>query len=291
MQLLDGKLVSGKIKQEIKAEVDKRKEKGLKIPHLAAMLVGENPASQTYVSNKIKSCEEVGFKSTLFRYEETITEAELLAKIEEINADADIDGLLVQLPLPKQIDVSKVIETIDYRKDVDGFHPINIGRMAKNLPATLPATPYGILKLIEHYNIETSGKNCVVIGRSQIVGSPISILMSRSGYPGDATVTLCHSRTKNLEQFTRNADIIIAAVGIPNLVKADMVKDGAAVIDVGMNRIEDSSKKSGFRLVGDVDFESVKEKCSFITPVPGGVGPMTIACLMLNTLQAVQNKD
>lgn len=291
MQLIDGKLVSGKIKQEIKAEVEKRKEKGLKIPHLVAILVGENPASQTYVSNKIKSCEEVGFKSTLFRYEASITEAELLAKIEEINADADFDGLLVQLPLPKHIDVSKVIETIDYRKDVDGFHPVNIGRMAKNLPATLPATPYGILKLIEHYNIETSGKNCVVIGRSQIVGSPISILMSRSGYPGDATVTLCHSRTKNLEEFTRKADIIIAAVGIPNLVKADMVKEGVAIIDVGMNRIEDSSKKSGFRLVGDVDFESVKDKCSYITPVPGGVGPMTIACLMLNTLQAVQNKD
>jgi methylenetetrahydrofolate dehydrogenase (NADP+)/methenyltetrahydrofolate cyclohydrolase len=286
MQLLDGKALSEKIKSEIKSEVDTIINEGSRPPHLCAMLVGHDPASETYVRNKITSCEDIGFKSSLIRFGEDISEAVLLAKIEEVNNDKGIDGLIVQLPLPKHIDFSKIIEAIDYRKDVDGFHPINIGRMAKNLPCTLPATPYGILKLLEEYKIETSGKNCVVIGRSQIVGSPISILMSRAAYPGNATVTVCHSKTRNLEFYTRNADIIIAAVGLPELIKKDMVKQGVVIIDVGMNRIEDSSRKSGFRLVGDVAFEEVKDKCSYITPVPGGVGKMTIACLLLNTLHA-----
>ena len=286
MQLLDGKALSQKIKLQIKEDVTKRAASGGIIPHLCAILVGNDPASETYVRNKILSCEEIGYKSTMFRYDTSITEEELLAKIEEINNDASIHGLLVQLPLPKHIDVSKVVEKVDYRKDVDGFHPMNIGRMAKNMPCALPATPYGILKILEEYKIETKGKNCVVVGRSQIVGSPISILMSRPGYPGNATVTVCHSHTKDLASFTREADIIIAAVGVPELIKENMVKEGAVIIDVGMNRIEDATRKSGFRLVGDVAFEEVKDKCSFITPVPGGVGPMTIACLLLNTLQA-----
>ena len=286
MQILDGKALSIKIKNQIKEEVSRKKDSGASIPHLCAILVGNDPASETYVRNKIKSCEEIGFKSSLFRYESSISEAELLHQIDVINNDPDIHGLLVQLPLPKHIDVSKVVEKIDYRKDVDGFHPMNIGRMAKNLPCALPATRYGILKILEEYNIETKGKNCVVVGRSQIVGSPISILMSRPAYPGNATVTVCHSHTIDLASYTRKADIIIAAVGIPQLIKADMVKEGAVIIDVGMNRIDDASKKSGFRLVGDVDFDEVKDKCSYITPVPGGVGPMTIACLLLNTLQA-----
>ena len=286
MQLLDGKALSQKIKLQIKEDVTKRAASGGIIPHLCAILVGNDPASETYVRNKILSCEEIGYKSTMFRYDTSITEEELLAKIEEINNDASIHGLLVQLPLPKHIDVSKVVEKVDYRKDVDGFHPMNIGRMAKNMPCALPATPYGILKILEEYKIETKGKNCVVVGRSQIVGSPISILMSRPGYPGNATVTVCHSHTKDLASFTREADIIIAAVGVPELIKENMVKEGAVIIDVGMNRIEDATRKSGFRLVGDVAFDEVKDKCSFITPVPGGVGPMTIACLLLNTLQA-----
>ena len=291
MKLIDGKALSQKIKLQLKDEVDKRKANGKKTPHLCAILVGHDGGSETYVASKIKSCEEIGFGSSLFRYENTITEAELLAKIEEINADNSIDGLLVQLPLPKHIDVSKVVEAVDYRKDVDGFHPMNIGRMAKNLPCSLPATPYGILKLLEEYQIETKGKHCVVVGRSHIVGSPISILMSRPTNPGNATVTICHSATPNLEYFTRNADIIIAAVGIPELIKADMVKEGVVIIDVGTNRVVDETRKSGFRLLGDVDFESVKDKCSYITPVPGGVGPMTIASLMLNTLNATAAKD
>ncbi len=286
MQLLDGKALSQKIKLQIKEDVAKRAASGGIIPHLCAILVGNDPASETYVRNKILSCEEIGYKSTMFRYDTSITEEELLAKIEEINNDESIHGLLVQLPLPKHIDVSKVVEKVDYRKDVDGFHPMNIGRMAKNMPCALPATPYGILKILEEYKIETKGKNCVVVGRSQIVGSPISILMSRPGYPGNATVTVCHSHTKDLASFTREADIIIAAVGVPELIKENMVKEGAVIIDVGMNRIEDATRKSGFRLVGDVAFDEVKDKCSFITPVPGGVGPMTIACLLLNTLQA-----
>jgi methylenetetrahydrofolate dehydrogenase (NADP+) / methenyltetrahydrofolate cyclohydrolase len=290
MQLLDGKALSVKIKSELREKVELRKAQGRKIPHLSAILIGEDPASHTYISNKIRSCEEAGFKSTLFRHDAEISEADLLRKIEEINTNADIDGLIVQLPLPKHIDVVKVIETIDYKKDVDGFHPINIGRMTKGLRSFLPATPFGILRLLEHYNIETSGKHCVVIGRSQIVGTPMSILMSRDGYPGNATVTLCHSRTKDLTEHVKTADIIISAVGRFKTVTADMVKDGAVIVDVGMNRIEDSSKKSGFRLVGDVDFEAVKDKCNYITPVPGGVGPMTIACLLLNTFQAAEDK-
>ncbi|MCX6352234.1 MAG: bifunctional methylenetetrahydrofolate dehydrogenase/methenyltetrahydrofolate cyclohydrolase FolD [Bacteroidetes bacterium] len=291
MQLLDGKSLSTKLKTHIKTEVDSLTSTGKRAPHLVAILIGANPASETYVAAKIKSCEEVGFQSTLYRYDASITEAELLQKINEINADSSIDGLLVQLPLPKHINETKVVETVDYRKDVDGFHPTNIGRMAKGLPCTLPATPYGILKLLEEYKIETAGKHCVVIGRSHIVGSPMSILMARNDYPGNATVTICHSKTKDLSSFTRNADIIIAAVGIPQMLKADMVKDGVVIVDVGTNRIEDATKKSGFRLVGDVDFDSVKDKCSYISPVPGGVGPMTIAALLLNTLDTYKRGE
>jgi methylenetetrahydrofolate dehydrogenase (NADP+)/methenyltetrahydrofolate cyclohydrolase len=290
MQILDGKALSIQIKSELRKKVEQRVTEGRKTPHLSAILVGNDPASETYISNKIRSCEEAGFQSSLFRYEAKISEADLLKKITEINENKDIDGLIVQLPLPKHIDVVKVIETIDYKKDVDGFHPVNIGRMVKGLPSFLPATPYGILKLLEHYKIETSGKNCVVIGRSQIVGTPMSILMSRDGYPGNATVTLCHSKTKDLKSHVQQADIVICAVGRAKTVTADMVKEGGVIVDVGMNRVEDSSRKSGYRLVGDVDYDEVKDKCSFITPVPGGVGPMTIACLLLNTYQAAENK-
>jgi methylenetetrahydrofolate dehydrogenase (NADP+)/methenyltetrahydrofolate cyclohydrolase len=291
MQILDGKALSDQIKQELRDKTEIRKQQGKKIPHLSAILVGHDPASETYVSSKIRSCEEVGFKSSLFRYESNITEEELLNKIREINNNADIDGLIVQLPLPKHIDVTKVIETTDYRKDVDGFHPINIGRMAKGLPGFLPATPNGIMKLISHYKIETAGKECVVIGRSQIVGSPVSILMARDAYPGNATVTLCHRHTKDLKKHTIQADIIISAVGSPGMLTADMVKEGAVIIDVGTTRVEDASKKSGFRLRGDVDFDNVAPKCSYITPVPKGVGPMTIVSLLMNTLQAAEMKD
>lgn len=289
MQIIDGKNLSNLIKDELRQKVELRKKDGKKIPHLAAILVGEDPASETYIRNKILSCEQAGFESSLFKYGSDITEQELLEKIEEINNNKAIDGLIVQLPLPEYIDVVKVIETIDYKKDVDGFHPINIGRMAKGLRGFLPATPYGIIKLIEHYNIETKGKHVVVIGRSQIVGSPTSILLSRDGYPGNATVTLCHRYTSDLKAQTLQADIIISATGKPGLVTADMVKDGAVIIDVGTTRVKDETKKSGFRLSGDVDFEAVKDKCSFITPVPGGVGPMTIACLLLNTMQAAES--
>jgi methylenetetrahydrofolate dehydrogenase (NADP+)/methenyltetrahydrofolate cyclohydrolase len=289
MQLLDGKNLSNIIKNELREKVEARKSEGKRIPHLSAILVGEDPASETYIRNKILSCEQAGFDSTLFRYGSDITQADLLAKIEEINQNKNIDGLIVQLPLPEHIDVVKVIEAIDYKKDVDGFHPINIGRMAKGLRGFLPATPYGIIKLIEHYNIETKGKHVVVIGRSQIVGSPTSILLSREGYPGNATVTLCHRYTTDLKELAKTADIIIAAVGKPGLVTEDMVKEGAVIIDVGTTRVKDETKKSGYRLSGDVDFEAVKDKCSFITPVPGGVGPMTIACLLLNTMQAAES--
>ena len=291
MQIIDGKALSQLIRNELKAKTEKRKAENKKIPHLSVILVGENGASETYVGNKIKDCAEIGFGSSLFRFPETIAEEDLLSKIREINNNDDIDGLLVQLPLPAHINVNKVIETIDFRKDVDGFHPANIGRMVKELPSALPATPYGIIKLLEHYKIETSGKHCVVIGRSQIVGYPISILMARNTYPGNATVTLCHSKTVDLKSYTLSADILIAAMGRPNFVTADMVKEGAVVIDVGTTRVPDASKKSGFRLSGDVDFENVKDKCSYITPVPGGVGPMTIACLLLNTMNAVEESD
>jgi len=286
MQLLDGKVLSQTIKAELALEVAQLREKGMKVPHLAAVLIGENPASQVYVQSKIKSCEEVGFKSSLIRRDADTTEEEVLDIVRQLNEDPDVDGFIVQLPLPKHINEEKITLAIDHRKDVDGFHPINFGRMAQGLPAFLPATPYGIVEILRRYNIETSGKNCVVVGRSNIVGTPISILLSRKGYPGDCTVTLTHSRTKDLPGEVRRADIIVAAIGIPNFVQGDWVKDGAVVIDVGINRIEDSSKKSGFRLVGDVDFEAVAPKCSYITPVPGGVGLMTVTALLMNTLKA-----
>ena len=264
---------------------------GKKTPHLAAVLVGNNPASESYVGSKIKACEKVGFKSTLVRLETSISQEELLAEVRKLNNDADIDGILVQLPLPAQVDEEKITEAISPEKDVDGFHPVNIGRMVKGLPAHLPATPYGILLLLERYKIETAGKHCVVVGRSNIVGTPISILLSRNTYPGNCTVTITHSKTKNLKEICRQADILIAAIGRPDFITADMVKEGAVVIDVGINRVEDPSKKSGFRLKGDVDFENVSGKCSYITPVPGGVGPLTIAALMLNTVNAVRQHE
>jgi methylenetetrahydrofolate dehydrogenase (NADP+)/methenyltetrahydrofolate cyclohydrolase len=288
MQLIDGKSLSNKIKEELRFKVEGRKTKGLRPPHLAAILVGDDPASHAYVRNKIKSCEETGFGSSLYLYKDDVTEAEILAKVAEVNGNPKIDGLIVQLPLPRHIDVTKVINSIDPKKDVDGFHPLNVGYMVKGLPCMLPATPLGVLKLIAHYGIETKGKHCVVVGRSQIVGTPISILMSKSGYPGDATVTLCHRNSTDLKERCLEADIIISAVGSPGLITADMVKEGAAIIDVGTTRVPDESKKSGYRLSGDVDFEAVKDKCSYITPVPGGVGPMTIACLLLNTMQAAE---
>ncbi|MFA0960874.1 bifunctional 5,10-methylenetetrahydrofolate dehydrogenase/5,10-methenyltetrahydrofolate cyclohydrolase [Roseivirga sp. BDSF3-8] len=287
---LDGKTTSRTIRDEIKAEVQTIVHQGGKIPHLAAVLVGEDGASETYVNGKVRDCNEVGFKSTLRRFDATISEEDLLKEVQALNDDPDIDGLIVQLPLPDHISVEKVTEQIRPEKDVDGFHPVNVGRMAKNLPAYISATPFGILELLKRYNVETSGKHCVVIGRSDIVGSPVSILMARKGNPGNATVTLCHSRTADLAAEVRRADIIIAALGKPEFVTADMVKEGAVVIDVGITRIPDETKKSGFRLVGDVKFEEVEQKASFITPVPGGVGPMTRASLLYNTLLAAQRK-
>lgn len=286
MTLIDGKAVSAQIKQEIAAEVEQIVAAGGKRPHLAAILVGHDGGSETYVANKVKACEACGFKSTLIRYEADITEAELLAKVEELNQDADVDGFIVQLPLPKHISEQKVIEAIDYRKDVDGFHPINVGRLAIGLPCYVSATPNGIIELLRRYNIETSGKKCVVLGRSNIVGKPMATLMMQKANPGDATVTVCHSHSRDLKKECSEADIIIAAIGKPNFVTADMVKDGAVVIDVGTTRVPDATKKSGFRLNGDVKFDEVAPKCSFITPVPGGVGPMTIVSLMKNTLLA-----
>jgi methylenetetrahydrofolate dehydrogenase (NADP+) / methenyltetrahydrofolate cyclohydrolase len=286
--ILDGKQTSADIRNEIKAKVDIIKKQGGKIPHLAAILVGNDGASEAYVSNKVKDCEEVGFISTLKRFDNAISEEELLAEVERINEDADIDGLIVQLPIPKHISVQKVTDKIKPEKDVDGFHPVNVGRMAKSLPSYISATPYGILQLIERYKIETSGKHCVVIGRSDIVGSPMSILLSRKAYPGDCTVTLCHSRTKDIKAMTLQADIIIAALGIPEFLTGDMVREGAVVIDVGITRAADPSKKSGFSLKGDVKYEEVAPKCSYITPVPGGVGPMTRASLLMNTLLAAE---
>ncbi|MEZ4921085.1 MAG: bifunctional methylenetetrahydrofolate dehydrogenase/methenyltetrahydrofolate cyclohydrolase FolD [Saprospiraceae bacterium] len=290
MQLLDGKLLSANIRSEIAAEVDQIKQQGGKVPHLVAVLVGENPASQVYVNSKIRSCEEVGFKSTLIRRDESTTEVELLNIVKELNEDDDVDGFIVQLPLPKHIDEERITLAIDHKKDVDGFHPINFGRMAQGMPAFLPATPFGILEMLRRYNIDTSGKHCVVLGRSNIVGTPISILLSRKGYPGDCTVTLTHSRTKDLPAVIRSADILVAAIGIPQFVKGDWVKEGAVVIDVGINRIPDASRKSGSRLVGDVDFDEVAPKSSHITPVPGGVGLMTVAALMVNTLKACKKE-
>ena len=284
--LIDGKATATTIKQEIAKEVEEIVNNGGKRPHLAAILVGHDGGSETYVKNKVLACEACGFKSTLIRYEDDITEDELFAKVEELNNDADVDGFIVQLPLPKHISEQKVIEAIDYRKDVDGFHPINVGRMSIGLPCYVSATPNGILELLKRYNIETSGKKCVVLGRSNIVGKPMAQLMMQKTYPGDATVTVCHSHTPNVKEECLKADIIIAAIGIPNFLTADMVKEGAVVIDVGTTRVADPTRKTGFRLNGDVDFENVEKKCSFITPVPGGVGPMTICSLMKNTLAA-----
>ncbi|SMC00039.1 methenyltetrahydrofolate cyclohydrolase [Hymenobacter roseosalivarius DSM 11622] len=289
-QLIDGKKTAEEIKVEIAAEVEKIKALGGKIPHLAAILVGHDGGSETYVRNKVLACERVGFGSTLLRYEDDISEAELLAKVEELNQDASIDGFIVQLPLPAHISADKVIETIRPEKDVDGFHPMNIGRMVAGLPALLPATPSGIVELLSRYGIETSGQHCVVIGRSNIVGTPVSILLAKNLDTGNCTVTLCHSRTRNLAEITRTADIVVAAIGRPEFVTADMVRPGAIVIDVGTTRVADASKKSGFTLKGDVDFAGVAPKSSYITPVPGGVGPMTIAMLLLNTLRAAKGE-
>lgn len=290
MQLLDGKKVSEEIKQEIAADVAKIKEKGEKAPHLAAVLVGSNGASLTYVGSKVKTCEQLGFNSTLVALPEDITEGELLVKINELNNNDDIDGFIVQLPLPKHIDEQKILNAVNPDKDVDGFHPENFGRMALELESFIPATPYGILQLLERNKIETKGKNVVVIGRSNIVGKPMSLLMSRKAYPGNATVTLTHSATQNIEQITQKADIIITALGVPEFLKADMVKEGAVVIDVGITRVEDANSPKGYVIKGDVKFDEVAEKASWITPVPGGVGPMTIAMLMKNTLLARQRK-
>ena len=286
MQLIDGKAISEQIKQEIAAEVAERVARGEKRPHLAAILVGHDGGSETYVANKVKACEVCGFTSSLIRFESDVTEETLLAEIERLNQDADVDGFIVQLPLPRHINEQRIIEAIDYRKDVDGFHPINVGRLAIGLPCFVSATPNGILQLLKRYNIETSGKKCVILGRSNIVGKPMATLMMQKAYPGDATVTVCHSRSKDLVKECREADILIAAMGQPNFVKADMVKEGAVVIDVGTTRVPDATRKSGFKLTGDVKFDEVAPKCSYITPVPGGVGPMTSVSLMMNTLLA-----
>lgn len=286
MKLIDGKEVSAQIKKEIAEEVSKIKQAGGKTPHLAAILVGHDGGSETYVANKVRTCEEVGFKSSLIRYEEDVTEQELLACVDQLNRDPDVDGFIVQLPLPKHIDEDKIIEAIDYRKDVDGFHPVNTGRLSIGLPCFVSATPAGIMELLKYYNIETDGKHCVVLGRSNIVGKPVATLMMQKGYPGNATVTVCHSRTPNIKEICLSADIIIAALGSPEFLKGDMVKEGVVVIDVGTTRVPSTETKSGFKLKGDVLFEEVAKKASYITPVPGGVGPMTIVSLMKNTLLA-----
>ncbi|HQQ95432.1 MAG TPA: tetrahydrofolate dehydrogenase/cyclohydrolase catalytic domain-containing protein [Bacteroidia bacterium] len=288
MQVIDGKKISEELQTEISEEVKQLMARGGKQPHLAAVLVGNDGGSETYVASKIKACEKVGFKSTLIRHPATLTEAELMKTIDDLNSNPDVDGFIVQLPLPKHIDEHKVTEAILPQKDVDGFHPVNLGRMLLNLPTYISATPYGILKLLEKYNIETVGKHCVVIGRSHIVGSPMSILMAKNSYPGNATVTLCHSKTKDLKTITRSADILICALGHPEFVKADMVKEGAVVIDVGTTRVPSPESKSGFKLKGDVKYDEVAPKCSYITPVPGGVGPMTIASLLYNTMLAAK---
>ncbi len=289
MELIDGKKISDDIKKEIAATVEQMVAEGKKRPHLAAILVGHDGGSETYVAHKVKACEQCGFQSTLIRYEDTVTEEELLETIKKLNADDTLDGFIVQLPLPKHISEQKIIEAIDYRKDVDGFHPINVGRMSIGLPCFLSATPAGIIELLDRYNINTKGANCVVLGRSNIVGKPVATLMMQKHQPGDATVTVCHSATKNIKEICSQADIIIAALGSPGFVTADMVKPGAVIIDVGTTRVPDATRKSGFRLCGDVDFENVAPKCSYITPVPGGVGPMTIVSLMKNTLLAARH--
>ena len=286
MHLLDGKVVSEHIKSEIKKQVEERTWAGKRPPHLVAILVGENPASKAYVGSKVKTCAELGFESTLVTYDEHVTEEELLEKIQYFNKDTQVDGILVQLPLPAHISENKVIDTISQDKDVDGFHPVNLGKMMLGQPSFIPATPYGIMLMLQHYGIDTSGKHCVVIGRSNIVGTPMSLLLSRNTHPGNCTVTMCHSKTRDMASLVRQADIIVAAIGKPHFVTADMVKEGAIVIDVGINRIPSETTKSGYRLTGDVDFEQVAEKASYITPVPGGVGLMTICALMKNTLLA-----
>lgn len=290
MTLLDGKLVSEELKKQIAVEAAELLEKTGRKPHLVAVLVGNDGGSETYVASKMRNCEKVGFKSSLIRYDNTVTETELLNKIKELNEDKEVDGFIVQLPLPKHINPDVITEAIDYRKDVDGFHPINLGRMQRNLPCFLPATPYGIMLMLEYYGIETAGKHCVVVGRSNIVGSPMSILMARNAKPGNCTVTLTHSRTQNLKDFTLKADILIAAIGKKNFITADMVKEGAVIIDVGMNRETSETTKSGFKLYGDVDFDEVAPKSSYITPVPGGVGLMTIVSLLKNTLAAAKRE-
>ena len=288
--LIDGKAVAAQIKKEIAEEVVRIKKNGGKAPHLAAILVGHDGGSETYVANKVRSCEEVGFQSTLIRYKDNVTEEELLHKINALNSDSEVDGFIVQLPLPKHTSPQKIIEAIDYRKDVDGFHPVNVGRMSLGLPCFQSATPAGIVELLKRYHIETKGKHCVVLGRSNIVGKPVAMLLMQKIYPGDCTVTVCHSRSENLSDICRNADIIIAALGFPEFLKADMVKEGAVVIDVGTTRLPSSVTKSGYKLVGDVAFNEVAPKCSYITPVPGGVGPMTIVSLLRNTLLAAKKE-
>jgi len=291
MEILDGKKVSQAVKDQLKIDVAQLFTEGKKVPHLAAILVGNDGASETYVASKVKSCEEVGFKSTLIRFDADISEHLLLEKIGELNDDPDVDGILVQLPLPKHVSDEQVINTINPDKDVDGFHPVSVGRMVQGLPTFIPATPHGIMLMLEHYKINTAGMHAVVIGRSNIVGRPMSILLSENKNPGNCTVTLCHSKTKNIAELCRNADIIVAALGKPGFVTADWVKEGAIVIDVGITRVTDATKKSGFRLRGDVDYESVAPKCSWITPVPGGVGPMTIAALLNNTYRSCLRKN
>ena len=288
MVVLDGKATSAQIRAELAEKVKVLKAEGKKVPHLAAILVGEDGASRTYVNAKVRDCEEVGYGSTLIKLPEETSESDLLKAIHKLNNDEDVDGYIVQLPLPNHIDETKVLLAIDPKKDVDGFHPENVGKMTLNLPTYIPATPQGIVEILRRYNVPTEGKDCVVIGRSQIVGSPMSILLSQHNYPGNCTVTLCHSRTKNLKEVCKKADIIVAALGQPGFVTADMVKEGACIIDVGITRVEDASKKNGFRLLGDVDYDAVAPKCSFITPVPGGVGPMTRAALMLNTMKVIE---
>ena len=290
MQILDGTATSASIKKQLKHEVDELKLQGGKTPHLAVIIVGNNPASEAYVGAKVRTCEELGFNSTLLHFDPSISEEYLLDQVNKLNNDDSVDGILVQLPLPEHISPTVVINNIDPDKDVDGFHPITQGKMVLGQPSFLPATPYGILLMLEHYGIDVTGMNCVVVGRSNIVGTPMTLLLSRNAKPGNATVTLCHSKTKNLKEFCKSADLIVAAIGRPKFITADMVKEGAIVIDVGINRIDDPSRKSGTRLVGDVDYDNVAPKCSYITPVPKGVGPMTICGLMKNTLTAAKNK-
>jgi len=290
MEILNGKLTAETIKKELAEAVKERKANGRKIPHLAAILVGNDGGSVTYVNSKVKACEEIGFESTLIRYDDSVSEEVLLNKVKSLNEDKSIDGFIVQLPLPDHIDEMKVTLAIDPKKDVDGFHPINVGNMMLNIPGFVPATPAGIVELLRRYNIETSGKNCVVVGRSNIVGTPLSLLLGKNTNPGNCTVTLVHSRSENIKEICKNADILVAAVGNPGFITADMVKEGAVVVDVGTTRVMDPSRERGWRLVGDVQFEEVAPKCSYITPVPGGVGPMTIASLMINTLKAMELK-